>query len=149
MRNAAELLTGQHDFSAFRASDCESRTTVRDMYSVSVDPAGASYPEPIAIERDTLLAIEVRGNAFLKYMIRVIAGTLVEVGKGRRSLADVEQALESGRRIDAGITAPPNGLTLVRVYLDTDAARGRTPCTAWGSQHDQETEHEPHDERGE
>ena len=65
-----------------------------------------------------LLAIEVRGTAFLKQMVRILTGTLVEVGRGRATPADVAALLAPGsRRDDAGPTAPAHGLTLVEIRL--------------------------------
>jgi len=103
MRTAAALLVGDHDFAAFRAADCERRTTRRLMARVDVDGAGAT------------LAIEVEATAFLKNMVRIVAGTLVDVGRGRLGPDDVAVALSTGERTRAGVTAPAQGLTLMRV----------------------------------
>lgn len=104
MRRAAALLVGEHDFAAFRASDCEAKTTVRHIWRVDVHEEGEG------------LRIEVEGSAFLKYMVRIITGTLVDVGRGHLEVEDVARALETGRREDTGQTAPPHGLTLVKVH---------------------------------
>ncbi len=104
VREAAALLVGVHDFAAFRASDCQSETTVRELWRVDVHEEGDG------------LRIEVEGTAFLKYMVRIIAGTLVDVGRGHIEVADVARALEGGDRKDIGQTAPPHGLTLVKVH---------------------------------
>lgn len=103
MREAAALLVGEHDFRGFRASDCERRTTRRVLYRVDVDRAGA------------LVTIEVEGTAFLKNMVRIIAGTLAAVGAGRMTMDDVRRVLEDGDRTQAGMTAPAKGLTMLRV----------------------------------
>ena len=107
MREAAGLLTGRHDFRAFRAADCERQTTVRLMRRIEVlRPLGITEP---------VLHIEVDGTAFLKNMVRILVGTLVQVGRGKMSLDQVRQLLVSGDRTQAGPTAPAHGLILVRV----------------------------------
>jgi len=110
MREAALLLTGKHDFNAFRASDDSHRTTVRTVHEVRILEGYQESPE--------LLAIEVRGTAFLKNMVRIMAGTLVEVGRGRLKPQQVAALLQAGaRRVQAGETAPAHGLTLVSIEL--------------------------------
>jgi tRNA pseudouridine38-40 synthase len=104
LKAAAAVLVGEHDFSAFRAADCGRQNTLRTLTEIRVTP------EP------PLVHVDVFGNAFLKNMVRIIAGTLVEVGVGRLTRADVQEALESGDRTRAGRTAPAHGLTLVQVF---------------------------------
>jgi len=105
MRQAAAKLVGEHDFSAFRASDCESATTVRELTRVELDVDGP------------MLTLWVEGTAFLKYMVRIISGTLVDVGRGQLTLADVDDLL-SGKavRAEGGQTAVPYGLTLMEIF---------------------------------
>lgn len=103
MRTAAATLCGQHDFKGFRASDCDRRNTVRVIRRFEISRQGA------------LMNIEVEATAFLKNMVRILAGTLVDVGRGRLDLARVARVLETGDRTAGGVTAPPGGLTLVRV----------------------------------
>ncbi len=104
MREGAALLVGEHDFRGFRAADCESETTVRRMDRVEVSRSGA------------MVEVVVQGEAFLKYMVRVMVGTLVDVGAGRIPVRQVGEAVESGDRQRAGQTAPARGLTLEEVF---------------------------------
>jgi tRNA pseudouridine38-40 synthase len=103
MREAAALLVGEHDFRAFRSSDCDRTNTVRIIRRFDVRREGA------------MLSFEIEGTAFLRNMVRILAGTLVAVGKGKMTLVQVKALLASGDRTQAGVTAPACGLTLVRV----------------------------------
>lgn len=103
MREAAAVLTGEHDFRAFRSADCDRKTTVRIIRRFDVRRDGA------------MISLEVEGTAFLRNMVRILAGTLVAVGRGRMTSANVAAALASGDRTQAGITAPALGLTLAKV----------------------------------
>jgi tRNA pseudouridine38-40 synthase len=103
MRAAARPLVGRHDFAAFRAADCESQTTVRTLRRLDVTRSG------------DVVEIEVEADAFLKNMVRILTGTLTDAGVGKLGPADIERLLGSGDRTLAGPTAPPWGLTLVRV----------------------------------
>jgi tRNA pseudouridine38-40 synthase len=104
MREAAAAFVGEHDFRAFRASDCDRKSTVRIMRSVHVEREGA------------LISCEVDGTAFLKNMVRIMVGTLVAAGQGELDAAGVRRLLVQGDRTQSGVTAPPHGLTLVRVH---------------------------------
>lgn len=107
MSDAAQRLVGTHRFDAFRAADCEREDPTVTMQRCEVQRvAGSDH-----------IHIEVRAPAFLKNMVRIMSGTLVEVGKGRMGAEDVTAALESQDRAMAGPTAPAHGLTLVRVYF--------------------------------
>jgi tRNA pseudouridine38-40 synthase len=110
MRQAAAALVGEHDFSAFRAAGCTAKRTVRRIEDIAIDAAQAGNP--------WLIAFDVRGNAFLRNMVRIVVGTLVEVGAGRRPVGQVAEILASRDRTRAGITAPPQGLELVSVRYD-------------------------------
>jgi tRNA pseudouridine38-40 synthase len=103
LRDAAARLVGEHDFRAFRAADCERRTTRRLIRRVEVDRQGA------------LLTFDVEATAFLKNMVRIIVGTLVDVGRGKLPPEAVARMLETGDRAAGGMTAPAQGLTLLRV----------------------------------
>ena len=173
MRRAAENLVGTHDFLAFSASGSSVKTTVRTMFSISVNGSGSGFPsaalpsaksqtkpegssvivqspdatgpEPSYIERDAssscissgpslpatpvapsayhvapgyagIISLDIEGDGFLYNMVRIIAGTLVEVGYGKIMPGDIPGILESRDRRRAGITAPPQGLYLMEVY---------------------------------
>jgi len=103
MRAAAVALVGEHDFRGFRAADCDRRSTRRIVRRLDVDRAGA------------LITIEVEATAFLKNMVRILVGTLVDVGRGRIGADAIPRMLETGDRTAGGMTAPAHGLTLLRV----------------------------------
>jgi tRNA pseudouridine38-40 synthase len=105
MREAARHLVGRHDFAAFQAADCASDHAVREVRRLDVvGDAGAR------------IELVVEATAFVKHMVRNLAGTLVEVGQGRREAASIPALLASGDRTRAGRTAPPQGLTLDEVF---------------------------------
>lgn len=122
MHAAARLLEGTHDFAAFRSLGSDSSGSIRTIHASGVRqpaPVAAVNMLHLAVEDGTnLLAYEVRGDGFLRHMVRTIAGTLVEVGRGRREPGSIAQLLRSGRRELAGATAPPQGLFLVGVDYD-------------------------------
>jgi tRNA pseudouridine38-40 synthase len=103
MKRAVAFLVGKHDFSAFRGAGCTARTPVRTIKSASVRKTG------------DFIDVSLEADAFLQYMVRNIAGTLVEVGLGRFSPGDVGRMLASCDRTKSGRTAPPQGLYLVSV----------------------------------
>lgn len=104
MAEAADVFVGRHDFAAFRASGCDAATTVREIYAVELS------------RQENLLHIDVKGSGFLRNMVRVMVGTLVEIGQGKMSVADLRPLLQGGRREGAGKTAPPQGLCLMEVW---------------------------------
>ncbi len=109
MAEAASRFVGSHDFAAFRASNCVAKTTVRRIDSVEI------------IRQNSRITIDVIGGGFLKNMVRVMVGTLVDIGKGRFTPADIDKLLQSGDRKEAGSTAPACGLCLMQVvYPDLD-----------------------------
>ena len=111
VRAGAAHLIGEHDFGAFRAAGCTAKTTMRRIDAVDVSEAG------------DLVYLDVRGNAFLRNMVRIVVGTLTEVGTGRREPGQVAEILASRDRTLAGITAPAHGLELVAVTYDGTRVR--------------------------
>jgi tRNA pseudouridine38-40 synthase len=110
MRAACSELLGTHDFRAFRAADDERENTIRTLQLLELTPSFLGRPN--------LLALEVRGSAFMKNMVRILAGTLVAVGRGQLAAADVAQLLgPNAQRRREMQTAPAHGLTLLRVTL--------------------------------
>ena len=103
MEQAAEYLLGEHDFSAFCGNAKMKKSTVRIIHSLSIKRKGEE------------IHITITGNGFLHNMVRILVGTLVEVGRGERS-ADSIPELFGGKRADAGFLAPPQGLCLQEVY---------------------------------
>lgn len=116
MRQASADLVGTHDYRAFRAADDVRQNSVRTIWSVDVSVGFSADP--------SLIAIDVHGSAFMKQMVRIMSGTLVDVGRGRIPLERVPTMLgPSAHRKDAGVTAPAHGLTLVSVGLGRGGAR--------------------------
>lgn len=108
MREAAQALLGEHDFKSFCvAASAEGKPTCRRLDVLEI------APETVLGEHS--LVVRIVGNAFLHSMVRVIVGSLVEVGSGRRPVSWLGQALEARDRTAAGPTAPPEGLTLWQV----------------------------------
>jgi tRNA pseudouridine38-40 synthase len=103
MRAAAALLVGEHDFAAFRSSGCAARTTVRRLSAVTLSEDGPT------------LYLDVHGSGFLKNMVRMLVGTLVEVGKGKRPAQDIARLLANEPGVRCGPTAPAHGLCLMAV----------------------------------
>ena len=103
MRAAADALVGEHDFSAFCGNPKFKKSTVRYIRSITITRQGDE------------LVLEYTGNGFLHNMVRILTGTLVEVGRGERS-ADSIPALFGGKRADSGFLAPAQGLCLMEVY---------------------------------
>jgi tRNA pseudouridine38-40 synthase len=108
MQNEARALVGTHDFGAFRGSSDQRVNTVRTIEIASFAPA-AGAPR--------CLVFEICGDRFMYHMVRIIVGTLVDVGRGRRESGAFERAFRSRDREDLGMTAPPDGLYLDRIEL--------------------------------
>ncbi|MCB9665955.1 MAG: tRNA pseudouridine(38-40) synthase TruA, partial [Alphaproteobacteria bacterium] len=103
MDAAARLLVGTHDVASFRSVGCSASTTTRTLADARVQRV------------DELVHLEIEGHGFLRHMVRILAGTLREVGLGSRSVDDFATTLAARDRRTAGRTAPPHGLTLLWV----------------------------------
>ena len=108
MRQAANYFVGQHDFAAFCAAGSQVNSTIREIYSLTLKQ-----------DHDGYLVINYHGNGFLYKMVRIITGTLVDIGRGKFAPSHAAAALASLDRRMAMHTAPPMGLCLEKVYFDT------------------------------
>ena len=126
MQAAGALLEGRHDFAAFQAAGgTADASTVRSISRLRI--AVERRPDwRAASDGGEIIGIEVRGDGFLRHMVRAIAGTLVEVGQGRRAAGSMADVLAARRRACAGPTAPARGLFLARV--DYQPAAGSHPA---------------------
>ena len=138
MGAAARLLEGRHDFAAFQATGSSVSTTVREVAVSRIVDCGLRTGEESVIEsaiestiksairnpQSAMLTYEVVGSGFLRHMVRIIVGSLVEIGRGRQPVAWMSEVIASRDRTLAGPTAPPHGLFLVGIeYPDALAAR--------------------------
>ena len=103
MKNAVKFFEGEHDFKGFKASGTSSKNSVRKIFKTSITTEGDR------------IFIELTGSGFLYNMVRIISGTLVDVGLGKIKSEDIPEIILSGDRTRAGKTLPPQGLYLVRV----------------------------------
>lgn len=108
MRKGAAYLVGEHDFSSFRAAQCQAKSPVRRLIQLDIGRVGQ------------LIVLEVSATAFLHHMVRNIAGVLMAVGRGDQSPDWVRSVLEARDRSAAGVTAPPHGLYLVDVEYPSE-----------------------------
>lgn len=104
MQNALNDLLGTHDFAAFQAAGGTAKTTVRTLTDIQL------------VKEGDLLTLTVCGNAFLYNMVRIITGTMLDIGMGRKPADAFHTALKTGNRLALGITAPASGLELTHVY---------------------------------
>ena len=104
MKKAIKYFEGEHDFKAFRASGTSGKTSVRTIYKAEI----IEMP-------NNRIYIELTGNGFLYNMVRIISGTLIDVGLGKIKQSDIPNIIAEGKREKAGKTLPPNGLFLVNV----------------------------------
>jgi tRNA pseudouridine38-40 synthase len=113
MRRAAHCFIGEKDFSSFRASGSDAPHSVREVLSIGVEDRGGALGYGGAGRGH--VEIEVRGTAFLRHMVRIIAGTLVAVGRGKLKPSSIPGIIEARDRRAAAMTAPPRGLFLMKV----------------------------------
>jgi tRNA pseudouridine38-40 synthase len=104
MREASDAIVGEHDFAGFRSAQSVNHSTVRRIWTAEWRASG-----------DGLLVFHIAGDGFMRYMVRSLAGTLVEVGRGQRPASDLGRLLGTPDRSAAGRTAPAHGLFLVNV----------------------------------
>ncbi len=103
MHEAAQALLGEHNCSAFRTSECQSKTPM-------------VFTREAGVQRDgDRLLFEIEANHFLHNMVRILAGTLAEIGQGKRPVDDIARLIKEGKRPEAGATLPPAGLYFVKV----------------------------------
>ncbi|MEN9772892.1 MAG: pseudouridylate synthase [Pseudomonadota bacterium] len=107
MRQAARLLIGRHDFSAFRSSECQAASPIRDLMICAIETQGQT------------ITLRLKANAFLHHMVRNIVGSIVEVGRGAQPVNWLSDVLASGDRRLAARTFPAEGLCLERVEYDS------------------------------
>lgn len=106
MRKAAEYLMGAHDFASFCGNPRMKKSTIRIVDKIEI------------VQRGDYLELSFHGTGFLQYMVRILTGTLLEVGAGKRTPESMEELLAARDRSQAGFTAPAKGLCLIRVDYD-------------------------------
>lgn len=109
MNQKARFFLGEHDWTAFSNANSDSENKIRTVHSFDVESSWDRRANAAIIE------FKISGNGFLRYMVRSIVGTMLEVGRGDRDPDSIQAAIVSGDRNLAGITAPANGLTLLEV----------------------------------
>lgn len=114
MKEASQLILGEHDFKAFRSLNSSAKTTVRTIYDFKVE------------KNNKLITLEITGNGFLYNMVRIIAGTLVEIGSNKRDISCIEDALKTGNRQLLGHTLKASGLFLKKVYYRNELIINKT-----------------------
>lgn len=106
MKRVANCFFGTHDFKAFMAAGSDVKDTVRTIYHIMIT------------QDESFIYLDITGSGFLYNMVRIIAGTLIEAGKGRIGVEDIKGILEGKDRVYAGPTAAPKGLMLMKIYYD-------------------------------
>lgn len=112
MNETARLFLGEHDWTAFSSARSDSENKIRTVTEFTVE----SFWDARA--NATIIEFRITGTGFLRYMVRSIVGTMLEVGRGEKDSATILTAIVTGDRNLAGKTAPANGLTLLKVYYD-------------------------------
>ena len=111
MKEAAKYFVGEYDFSSFMAAGGSQKTTVREVFSLNIENS---------TEWDSEFIVTIEANAYLYNMVRIIVGTLCDVGTGKIAPCDIKSIIESKERKMAGETAPPMGLHLAKVFYNND-----------------------------
>ncbi len=124
MARAAQALLGEHDFSSFRHQECAAKSPIRHIYRIDVEAHG------------TAVDLVFEGNRFLMHQVRIMAGTLVDIGKGRIPAEALPDILAARDRSQAGFTAPPHGLCLEKVWYQSRWGIGEP--SPWGEPSAQE-----------
>ncbi len=106
MEKAIPYLIGTHDFTSFRGQKKMKKSAVRTIFSIEIK------------EKKGILTMAFTGDGFLPYMIRILVGTLVEIGEGKRDVEGLTSVIDAKERAQAGFTAPPQGLTLLSVEYE-------------------------------
>lgn len=104
MKEAASLLIGTHDFKSFTSTKRGKKSTVRTIEAIEI------------VEKGNEICFTYKGDGFLYHMVRIVTGTLIEVGEGKRSYTDITRILEAKEREEAGFLAPAKGLALMEVF---------------------------------
>ncbi|HSK71085.1 MAG TPA: tRNA pseudouridine(38-40) synthase TruA [Pyrinomonadaceae bacterium] len=112
MNEAARFFLGEHDWTAFSSANSDSEDKVRTISEFTVESKWDSRANASIIE------FRITGDGFLRYMVRSIVGTILEVGRGEKDFDTIQTAIITGDRNLAGATAPANGLTLVKVFYE-------------------------------
>jgi tRNA pseudouridine38-40 synthase len=112
MNMAARFFLGKHDWTAFSNAQSDSENKVRTIDEFTVESHWDKRANAAMVE------FRITGNGFLRYMVRSIVGTMLEVGRGEKDSDTIQTAIITGNRKLAGVTAPANGLTLLKVYYD-------------------------------
>ncbi len=121
MREAAKCLEGTHDFRSFCANRNMKKSTVRTIYAIHLE------------ETEQQLRFHFFGDGFLYHMIRILVGTLIEVGEGKKEVADIPQILAAKNRQAAGFTAPAHGLCLREVFYHTELLQKKAKEASYDS----------------
>lgn len=119
MQTAAAYLIGTHDFSAFRASECQAHSPIRSVEFLKL------------VRQGEIITLDIKANAFLHHMVRNIAGVLMAIGTGKQAPIWAQEVLLSRNRAKAGVTAPASGLSLLQVYYPASwqIPAGRIPSS--------------------
>lgn len=108
MQEGAHYLIGRHDFKAFCSAGSSVKSTIREIYHCDVS------------RKDDCISVTINGNGFLYNMVRIIVGTLLDIGLSKKEPCDMKRIITSLDRMEAGVTAPAKGLTLMTIQYDEE-----------------------------